>query len=282
MEEPSLCLKERKILLPPSPPLLCPVWKQGCCKKNKNKKQKPRKASLIYISYHWSTNVMRCVGERRLGAGWVPEEEEGKVGAEREGVWSDYRTLKMSDSHRSGRKSECICNCTLHLFCTLINKNRMKTSVTTPQCLVELDLCSFLCMVLGWHGFWVGSKKASCLRGLNYSNWDLFQLIETNGNLLNYSSWKWTQDTFQYIWCLRHLTPAFTYQWSSEALQTSELPDFCSLFYERGHMAMVFYSGVNSYSGSEAAKCMWKAKVKYSQNFHLKYWNSGLPWLSSS
>ena len=89
--------------------------------------------------------------------------------------------------------------CTLHLFCTLINKNRMKTSVTTPQCLVELDLCSFLCMVLGWQGFWVGSKKASCLRGLNYSNWNLFQLIETNWNLLNYSNWKWTQDTFQYI-----------------------------------------------------------------------------------
>ena len=115
--------------------------------------------------------------------------------------------------------------CTLHLFCSLIKKkNRMKTSVITPQGFMELDLCSFLCMVLGWHGFWVGSKKASCLRGLNYSNWNLFQLIETNWNLLNYSNWKWTQDTFQYIWCLRYLTPAFTYQWSSEALQTSELP----------------------------------------------------------
>ena len=40
------------------------------------------------------------MGERRLGAGWVPEEEEGKVGAGREGVWSDYRTLKMNDSYR--------------------------------------------------------------------------------------------------------------------------------------------------------------------------------------
>ena len=117
-------------------------------------------------------------------------------------------------------------------LCTLclIKKNRMKASVISPQCFMELDLCSFLCMVLGWHGFWVASKKASCLRGLNYSNWNLFQLIETNGNLLNYSNWKWSQDTFQYIWCLRHLTQAFTYQWSSEALQTFELPVFVLYF----------------------------------------------------
>ena len=97
MEEPSLCLRERKILLPPSPPLLCPVWKQGCCQK---KKKKTRKASLIYMSYHWSSNVMRCMEERRPGAGWVTEEEEEKVWAEREGDWSDYRTLKMNDSYR--------------------------------------------------------------------------------------------------------------------------------------------------------------------------------------
>ena len=95
MEEPRLCLRERKILLPPSPPFLCPVWKQGCCPKKRKKK-----ASLIYISYHWSTNVMRCMEERRLGAGWVTEEEEGKVWAERERVWSDYRTFKMNDSYR--------------------------------------------------------------------------------------------------------------------------------------------------------------------------------------
>ena len=39
---------------------------------------------------------------------------------------------------------------------------------------------------------------------------------------------------------------------------------------------MVFYSGVNSYSGDEVVKCVHKAKVKYSQNFHLKYCTSPL------
>ena len=40
---------------PPSPfsPLIVPSVEAGLLqKKNKNKKQKPRKASLIYISYH--------------------------------------------------------------------------------------------------------------------------------------------------------------------------------------------------------------------------------------
>ena len=104
-----------------------------------------------------------------------------------------------------------------------------------------------------------------------------------------WNKWKLTE-----LFKLKMKPGHFSVYLMSEALDTSiYLPmvirgfidlwvaSFCSLFYERGHMAMVFYSGVNSYSGNEVAKCMHKTKVKYSQNFHLKYWNSGLPWPSS-
>ena len=56
MEEPSLCLRERKILLPPSPSLLCPVWKQGCCQKKKKKKRRKKKTKQEKL--HWSTWVI--------------------------------------------------------------------------------------------------------------------------------------------------------------------------------------------------------------------------------
>ena len=53
MEKPSLCLRERKILLPPSPPLLCPVWKQGCCPKKRRKKKS-------FIDLHELSLIYKC------------------------------------------------------------------------------------------------------------------------------------------------------------------------------------------------------------------------------
>lgn len=155
----------------------------------------------------------------------------------------------------------------------------MKTLVITPQCFMELDLCSFRCMVLGWHGFWVGSKKASCLRGLNYSNWNLFQLIETNGNIELFKL-KMNPGHFSVYLMSEALDISFTYQWSSQALQTLSCQVFALYFMKRATWPWSFLVESTHTQGMKLQNACIKQKWS-SKNFHLKYWNSGLPWLPS-
>ena len=166
--------------------------------------------------------------------------------------------------------------CTLHLFCSLIKKKKQNENISYYSSgLYGVGFMFFsvygagLTWVLSWkqESFMFERVELFKLRLIStyWNKWKLIELFKLKGNPGHFSVYLMSEvlDTSIY---LPMVIRGFTDLWVAR-------PD---------HMAMVFYSGVNSYSGNEAAKCMQKAKVKSSQNFHLKYWNWRLPWLSSN
>ena len=154
----------------------------------------------------------------------------------------------------------CLWLC-LHLFCGLIKKTEGK-----HQLLLLSALWSWIYVLFG---VWCWADMGFELEARKLRVWGGWIIqTETYSNLLKQMETYWIIQveneprTFFSIfdvwvtWHQLYLPMVIT------GFADFELPGFCSLFYETGHMAMVFFSGVNSYSGNEVAKCMHKAKGK--------------------
>ena len=69
---------------------------------------------------------------------------------------------------------------------------------------------------------------------------------------------------------------SFTYQWSSQALQTLSCQVFALYFMKRATWPWSFLVESTHTQGMKLQNACIKQKGS-SKNFHLKYWNSGLP-----